>query len=160
MPPPNWSTSVNVCVSPPWLIATKVAPERTLALFGAKCHGPTKPRGVRVAMKWSNFMPPRVVHAPAPSTALNESGSQASSMLTRTPWWLATARLVSAAPESSADVVLDGAVGVVDEPRRSHAARQTKHSRLRQTLMNGSPFAAARRNHIAARLRCQFVNAV
>src|SRR5580765_1205277 len=42
LPPPNSSTSVNVCVSPPRLLATSSWPTRIVTSDGAKCHAPTE----------------------------------------------------------------------------------------------------------------------
>ena len=107
IPPPNSSTSVNVCVSPPQLMTRNCSPRRAFMVFGAKYHEPTKPCRVNCAMKLS---PTQV---PGPSLALNVVGSQLSFMFTTT----------FSVPTAEADGLLDvdarGGSEIPDGPRGS-----------------------------------------
>src|SRR4029450_10366731 len=53
-----------------------------LTLEGAKCQAPIEWCRPSCSRNVSNLTPPDLVHAPAPSTALNVSGSQASNIET------------------------------------------------------------------------------
>jgi hypothetical protein len=84
IPNPNCETWVNVCVSPPRFVTTRLSPFSIVSVDGEKFQVATLCVAVSSAMNAPNVTVPEPTHAPAPRTALNVAGSQASFTATGT----------------------------------------------------------------------------
>jgi hypothetical protein len=77
-PPPNSRTGVNVCSSPPTLMASMSTPSRAVALGGLKRQDRTVCVAVSSPTNSANVVGPGFTHVPGPISSLNVAGSQLS----------------------------------------------------------------------------------
>src|SRR5262245_50269161 len=96
VPPPKFTTLVNVWTSPPLLVTRTVCPARMPRYAGSNLHAecPTKARLLSIsgdnsaARKSPTVQSPRPNHVPAPKTVLNVMGSQSSANAILGSWLL------------------------------------------------------------------------